>query len=649
MVERKNGDDWSEGSTKPTTLDLFCYPRAESEKLRGNIIATSHLYNSHRRAYEALHAFSDQVEQRLVRLEQTTRDLEEETDLNRSSATIGKAYFGIKDSLGALNLSSQDFIDFFKLCVKINTRASRMLFAGMYEEGGLEKLQMLNATRRSGPAFIQTIEQYAKTPPEWFTKGTRAWKELIAQHSFLFNWVKDDPNGPDGKKALTGDTHPDGLPDWYDDLDSGTLPGDDTVLKEIIEDVETVQRLKAQRNQLYEQMKYSVIYESKKVWGYARHINITKREFLPVVQTFPELLAALTLTGSGDFELKPSEDEEFKPGISEVLQADPEKLRRSIIAEFTGNNETLLCPELVSLWIENSLLKSKVIDSAESTAPNDFRGKLLATLGALEGNPDAETEFKRYIQNEKRAYYSLAHDISPLLIHLTANEQEYLEELIKGSDDIPAGDLVMEIAEIVSHHSTKFKDGDPKETSSAIRRMKEFAEKYLNRNYTRLFRQMSDTLFAEKEVNEDLQEISEDERVSDVAYEVQTIKQETRKIQQSSLGGWKLAYTDNRSMDEHHVENIPGDTLEELEGSLENYIVKNGVSCSIKLGSVVRAFDWLVSVPAEVERARIRKTVGDVTFKKLKRGRVRILYVTEPEQKRIVFFLHQKKAWGYGF
>lgn len=120
-------------------------------------------------------------------------------------------------------------------------------------------------------------------------------------------------------------------------------------------------------------------------------------------------------------------------------------------------------------------------------------------------------------------------------------------------------------------------------------------------------------------------------------------------LREGNLSGWKLYYSDNKSIDPKHLVSIEGDALVEREKALEDFITKNQISSSIKPSSVINAFDWLVTIPKNIEEVRIAKDINGERFKKIKRGAVRIFYVMDEAKKQIIFFLHQKQAMSYGF
>ncbi|CAN5185387.1 hypothetical protein BH09PAT1_BH09PAT1_1210 [soil metagenome] len=125
--------------------------------------------------------------------------------------------------------------------------------------------------------------------------------------------------------------------------------------------------------------------------------------------------------------------------------------------------------------------------------------------------------------------------------------------------------------------------------------------------------------------------------------------QEIAALAAGNLSGWKIYYAHDRRTDADHLELLPGESMEEREEALSNFIGTNNISCNIKPGSIVNALDWLVEVPDGVEQLRHKKTVGKEEFKKIKRGDVRLLYKVDRDEQKIVFFIHQKKAYSYHF
>lgn len=122
-----------------------------------------------------------------------------------------------------------------------------------------------------------------------------------------------------------------------------------------------------------------------------------------------------------------------------------------------------------------------------------------------------------------------------------------------------------------------------------------------------------------------------------------------RRARAGNLQGWRLYYSLNRSTAGSGLVELEGSTLDDRERVFDQFLLDNGISCSIKRASVIRALEWVAAAPGQVEFQRIRQEIGAEVFKKVKRGKVRIFYVLKPEIRHIVFFVHQKQAMGYSF
>lgn len=205
--------------------------------------------------------------------------------------------------------------------------------------------------------------------------------------------------------------------------------------------------------------------------------------------------------------------------------------------------------------------------------------------------------------------------------------------------------FIWDMAELISSHIKREKVQLTRSQLGALHYLSKFTATFLRNHHNFLLRELhkslQDNFFEQEELK------PKDSLIT--ANLQEEIESTTEEIAQGNLAGWHIFYTDNKSSDEKHLTEIGGKTLEERELALQELFSKENVSFSIKPGSIVRVFEWLVTVPEEVEQVRIRKNIGDEVFRKIKRGSLRIFYQMSWEKKDLIFFVHQKQAWGYGF
>ena len=629
--------------------DLFKYPASKKDELKVRILEVDSSFTIYSIANRTLNEYLRSSNERFTRLSDTSVDMYEELDLLKSSVAVSKMYLTLRQELPIVGISDEEFIDMFKFFTKINSKVSEKLFHGIHRENGIERIKIDNVRGQQAKTINKILEEHS-APKPWF-KGTKAeWRDFLINHSiFLFNFMdKDTKTSANDDIRIQGVTYQNGMPDWFDGLDEGILPSDEIVEQEILEDTQDAKRINTDLDQLLKSQKYIVKEERRKTYGFAKMVEKTKNKLELSVDNFPLLLISLISCHTGGFTLKPDAEERFAAGKIPFDYLESSELIEQTIDNFLAKEERLLCKETVAQWIEDSLEKSKSISQDLKVIDPDFGRVSILLLDSVGGDTRAATEFKKTLGTNKRLYYSLTKDIAPLLIHVTADELAYLKEIIKEYGVKTAGHAILEIAEAISYHSTDFSNNLPKESQSAINRLRTYTKKVLIRDHIDLYDAMANTLLIDEE---DIPAATEENTFEEKALKIETaaIAVESANIGLGNLADWQLIYSNNRSLSENHLDPIDGQSLEEREKALEEYVVQNGISCSVKIGSIIRAFDWLVTVPEEKEWLAMRKEVDGVTFKKKKRGRVRILYRMDPETKKIIFFLHQKKDWSYGF
>ncbi len=639
-----------EDPTSGSYPDLFFYPAAKKDELKLRILETEHALTICVNANNTMQNYLVKTSERFERLSETSIEMSEELDLQRSSVTVGRMFLILRNEAQTLGISDRDFIDMFKLCTKINTKVSTKLFHDIHRERGIERIKIENVRQEQPKIVNKVLDEYGAVQQPWF-KGSKAqWREFLIKHSiFFFHFQGKDSNSltPEGLR-INGDTYKYGVPDWFDELDAGALPTREAVEKEILEDTESAKSLYAGLKSLFKSREYTIREEMKKTFGYANMVERTKNKLELSIDNFPLLLISLANCHTGGFLLKANAQEEFVAGRRPFEYIKPAKLLERTIDAFLAEESRVLCKEIVAMWIEDTLIKSKSVSDDLKVVSPDFQKTTVDLVDSISGDSQASLEFKQTLGTNKRLYYSLIKDIAPLLIHLTPNEIDYLKEIISEFGERNVGQIILEAAEVISYHAADFGQNPTKESESVIRRMREYTKKILIRDHVDLFNAFACSLFDDDPNTPDS---DNDNLFEEKALKIETeaIAEESANISKGNLAGWQLIYSNNRTLLENHLDIVGGESLEEREQALEEYVKRNGISCSIKIASVIRTFDWLVTIPEETEWLAMRKEANGVMFKKKKRGRVRILYRMEPDIKKIVFFLHQKKDWDYGF
>ncbi|MFH0936881.1 MAG: hypothetical protein V1808_01150, partial [Candidatus Daviesbacteria bacterium] len=339
------------------------------------------------------------------------------------------------------------------------------------------------------------------------------------------------------------------------------------------------------------------------------------------------------------------------------FQTSASKAHEKVIKTLTDSGVISFSKEAIALWIDKNLRTGGIIKEAKDTV--DLKSiKLIGLLFEFDSAKQQE-ELLDLKEFDKKAFKALNYDLLPLTIYLSLTECSFFQELLEEYKDEPLERFIYDLAEVLS---SKIKNKDVpqlKQVGITLNHIKEHTCSWLRNYWQWAYQQIQQQFIPIKEIipveKQENQIFTSKPPISEVqtqlsdAHEIQEINTEIEAIQQGNLKGWHLIYTPNRRLDDNSNIEIPGNTLEEREISFRQFIVRNSISCSIKPESIIRAFDWVVTVPQQTEQIRIRKEIDGETFKKIKRGAVRIFYSLDTDNKIITFFTHQKKSYYYGF
>lgn len=638
-----------EKNSPPTTLNLFHHKDPEMDMLKGKVAAVLQLGENINRTELSLNKLSLAKDARLDRLNQTKTELSEQLINTMSSATYGAVYLKMRDELP--DLSPNDFMKFFNLCLRINTLSSKQTINSVGTRGSqatlLKSLSRMHAGRTS-LENDKTLDRMIMDPPEWFSGNKKSWQMFVMHHANftvylnpdLFQSLASHPSSLLSKdifnreETLLGYTKEGEFPDWVLErsgimpppIESG--PTKEEVEEELAEDKEQEIKIIEAHKKISEQGDYLVSTSAEKAQKATERLRKLTREVFPSFQNFSDVVLFAKVAGTEAVNLNIG-------GSS--LDAAIKIYTSPASPEYVLTNQ-----EPIALFIEKKLKEGKIIQSAQDPIDTHFINLFSAAFGnikAQQKDRSEVSEFETLRATNKKAYNVLKDDLKPFVGILTADDISLLYDLLSESKDKPMELFIWDLAGAVS---SNFKKNGHMPNSRALQDLGKFSASFL-RNHSRwAYQQLQEGLAGKNQEPAPTNMVT----VSDVQEEIESTTQE---IAQGNLGGWQIFYTDNRSLDERHLIEIGGQKLEEREEALKIVLLKEANLPSIKIGSIIRAFDSLVTVPKEVEQVRVKKDIGGDEFKKLKRAGLRIFYDMDPQEKRLIFFLHQKQAWKYGF
>ena len=631
----------------PTTLHLLRCKGAERNRLQAKVLTTLQLDERFSQTRSSIEKLATEKISMFKRLEQSTLELSTELNIINSSVACGAVFLKMRDELN--ELSPVEFMDFFKLCLTINTDLTERSGELKGETAFLKTIAMINS--RKMPSDLRVIlDRVLNSPPAWFKEDKQTWGTFAFIHVNFSFYVNPDLATKTVRRrtgrslvqdAIESRTSPipslttEGeFPDWFLE-NNGTIPTKEVIEQELEEDKNQAIKTREGIDGVRKQKNYLAETIQEKIERASLRLLELLRESFPVITNFSDMILFLRIAN--------------RKLVKELIQN---------AIEIYAQDNSAINQEPIALYVEKKLLEGKIIQDSQTQIDNNFINLFTSALEHIKTQRtqgSSETKFQNLRETNKRAFDPLNYDIKPFLEILSPDELSFLQELLSESEGKPIELFIWDLASFISSRFSNLKDFDElsKSQRGALHYLKQFTASFLRNHATWAFEQIQQALENKDQgtiqipIQEQQVLIQLESKPDDLQKEIEST---TEEIAQGNLVGWHNFYTTNKSSDERHLVEIEGKTLEEREKALEELQQKERLPSSIKRGSLIRAFDWLVSVPKEVEQVRMKKNVYGEDFKKLKRGGgLRIFYQMYPSEKKLIFFLHQKKAWTYGF
>lgn len=647
----------------PTTLNLlhFRTPILDGTRigeLRQKLQHSALLENYHEKVGKFLRDLLDQKNKGLQRIDQAKQELTEDiTDLE-SSIICSSVFLNMRKVFP--DMSSSDFMIAYKASVMLNLQITSFAAEKSKDErlGGVRIILPIKENLDTVRKLV--ANSLNKVPPS-FSQNKDKWKNfLLHDNNFIQNLkysvynpflIRDDTlvSTVKGKTDIPlMSTTPNGLPDWLsEDLQE---PSETAVKEELEEDRRECNKNRERIKRMNTQKQYIESLNSNKFKKTINWLSYMEDSIFSGKKSFTDFIIFLHArhkkVNTLEYVLKQIEPHR---GI------EPKQEIENIIKEYSEGTNLLKTPESFAIFIENQLIVVGAINSSNDLINDTF---ISFFTKLLNNTQDQEIENT----GSKKAAKAVKYNIKPLVKILNEEEIDYIKELLKSSKGQSVESFIWELSDLLT---LKFKanprTNEDHTVRNVINEIKRFSATFLRKNWGWAYGNLKDELSRTDETKQKslepknetvpiapLVEMDKEEKGRD-SDEIERIENTILELKKGNLADWKLLYSTNTSVNPNHIVEIEGDTLEKREESLENFIVKMGISSSVKPSSVIHTLNWLVTVPQEVEQIRMRKTVNGEVFKKIKRGRVRIFYIMDNVKKQIIFFLYQKKAWNYEF
>ena len=625
-----------EKTTSPSTLGLFRCKGLELANLQERVSTALQLKENFSRTETSLDKLHAARNARVDRLSQTASELLEQLDNSNSSITCGAVYLKMRDELP--NLSPNDFMGFFNFCLKSNTVLNKQSVGSVKTKGEqatfLRSISEMHA-RRLPAEYKKILDPMIDNPPEWFGKNKKGWELFVLLHANFTAYLASDEISksfvtrhlPEKNilEELYGFTKQGEFPDWLSE-ESLMMPTKEEVETELAEDKEQKIKTINAMGKIKEQGKYSTTTSNDKTNRAIARLSDLVEEAFPNIANFADMILFLEILRK-----------------QRVFNVPFEKA----IKDYANSYDILKISEPIALYIEKKLLEGKIIQSSQDLIDTNFTDLFTRFLESVKDEKSSSpSQFRDLKETNKKAYDALHYKIKPFLEVLSQSEITFLQELLLEYSGTATEEFIWDMAGLISLRFRKETIQLSKPQIGAFHDLSRFTASFLRNHSSFAYGQLhksSENNFQEQE------KLKPEGSLAVTATLREEIESTTEELIEGNLAGWRIFYAKNRDTQQEHLAEIGGESLEEREEALGSFLLSENVSSSIKPGSIIRAFEWLVTVPQEIEQIRIRKDIDGEVFKKLKRGKVRIFYVMDDIKKSIVFFVHQKQAQTYGF
>lgn len=657
-MKRLEAQPHSEHATVRPITELDLFPKRPPQREAFHRYVDDH-FNPFSAKYMTANDSARSTQDKINGMIDKNLDLKEEAEgryaVAHSGIAAGSVYLKMHEELSDRGVGKEDIDRLFLLCLDINTEESEEKRLGTNEQMRANELIWVKSTRVQSPR-VKRVRELMTDAPAWFPKS-EDWGTFLYEHSFFSYYLHPDGykirNGPNGKsyikrtdKDFEGEhTFRDSMPDWLTNR-SGEIDISE-VAAELGADVAEKEQADQETVRLHEQRKRLRFYGDQKVMQTAHFLQLEKEKLFQQTNTFTKLMVYLygTDTVRDDPEALLFSADMDSAAIQRLVGRkiiDTEQSVANAVDSYLSNNP--YSSELLALWLERKAVDGKITDSMH----NPVNQKMVDVL--VEDPRTRPTTLSTLKDEDKRVHDAIKFDILPFIDLLGLDEKEYLSDFSAENPGFTVGDFIMEAASVISQKMNRDK-GTQNFTPDFQRKLDEFmrfSKNTIIHNYNFFANQVFTAYEGEEQVPEPQEEqadtpILQEDEIDDRLDEI------IRSEEVGNLEGWSLGYTQKRVVREGSVDLLQGATLDERRDALDKYMVRHDITLSIPLSSVMRALNEFVVKDDETLRKWDKKPINGQSFYKIKRGAGRIFCQLDRQEKKLVFFVHQKDDYYYHF
>lgn len=628
----------------PTNLRLFkCYGQLQApiEEVYHKTVEFIRQFHGTTRAFDSLvHASNS----RLERILESSNDVHSQLLSTASMITYGQVYLIFEDELPKTGITENQVYDFFKICARINTTFwDDFIARNKRTDNSLKPVSRDFTDKR----FIEVAKHDIKNPPAWFNRSLDQWAYLVLGYANFAELIDSRTNNiitPSGRMLpsnriliFSGQ-----YPDWYN-IDSNQPPSRDGIIAELEEDFDSLELIDGQHALLHrniDEIKKAVYDKISRtsIWIYKRLKDLHPDS--PIFANsvcITEIIRVLYESSYRDFYQRQKPDD------------NPDQSHLRALKKMTRAESFEVNPEYLALWLEKVLTGTRINWKLTDTLDKEKIDMLNNTLSPLVLH-----------QAEKRpALQSIKYDIAPLMELLPDEDKHMLFQLASLYEEDCLEEYIWVLSEALSPYTTpSVYESKSRNVISLMERVRNFSVRWYLENSEWAFTKLTEEIekaTARQHNDQDLtiQTRSENPQIIEIAQQFDEKIKEVRtlasEVKHDPLTDWRLVYTPRRIISTEGGVLISGADRFSIESTLEKYLREEGITCSVPVSSIVNVLGWIINMPREIEQVRIGKNIAGEEYKKIKRGRMRILYRIDRTDNTLYFFLHHKDGWGYGF
>ncbi len=544
--------------------------------------------------------------------------LEDYTNIS-SSLTAGRAFQKLHAELTTeYQVAHEEIVDIYQKLLSEYLR---------HPEIPLHPNKIDTRTRKQ----IITFFEKQMPPPTWWRGGTINWQNYMWTRLNFHNYIHEDlgfnhVNKPNHiiPQCYLHFVDPEFLPDWYEGMKQ--KPAEqllEEVDQEFNEDLQVKDKLYTDISNVPATHKKLFDYFNEKSESYNAWIlekanlmeQIGFKDFKSFLIYIPTLLASFN---AEHFDIT------TKDGFNNALDK---------LYELYAENRAV-DKDIIALWLAHNC------NDLHIGQTNGIPVSIVAT--ALRAIKDPESLGKVWLplkEENKQLYKFLRFNVGSLLASASQEEIEILAEYL---ETLPLSTSLKEIGKSIAEYSEQITQLSKQDsnTNRTVKNVHTFIKQWLSANQERYRNRIIDTL-----------------KSPAIAYQYARTKHINTELllddlstEQGPFTQWNLFYTTNiNNPTGAFISEIKGNSTEEITTSLEKLLRSQGISISVKISSIINCLEQIVNTPPEIEQLtpHLGNKHSDIDYKKRKRGKVRILYTIDPNNKNLTFWLHQKKQQSY--